>query len=932
MIWCSVLHSLFYSNAFIVLLICIQYSEAVDRSSFKTCEQSAFCKRHRTQAEKSEYKVSPGSVTHNGSVIIAELESNINKLYLKIVSLNDATMRVLIDEKEGSLRPRFQPVDALKEGNNLKTVDFKSVEVGNTSTFIIMDNNAKVILSYAPFRIDFFVNDELTISVNPNNALKFEHFKIKIDNETDVEGFWQETFKNHIDHKPFGSSSVGIDISFIGYKFVYGLPEHADSLALRSTTTTDPYRLYNLDVFEYEINEKMALYGAIPFLLAHNKELSLGLLWLNAAETWVDVNSSTADKGILHSLVEKFKRSVDVPQIDVHCMSESGLIDFFVMLGPKPDDIFRQNTKLTGVYPLPPLFSLAYHQSRWNYNDEDDVKEVHENFDKHDIPLDVIWLDIEHTDGKRYFTWDPNKFTNPKQMISNLVAKGRKMVTIIDPHIKKDDNYHVYSEAKKNGYFVKVGDDYEGHCWSGASMYLDFLNPAVRDFWAGQFAFDQYIGSTEDLFTWNDMNEPSVFSGPEVTMEKDARHFGDWEHRDVHNIYGFYHHSSTFRGHLLRTNNRKRPFVLTRSFFVGSQRTAAVWTGDNTASWEQLRISVPMLLSLSISGIPHVGADVGGFFGNPDEQLLTRWYQVKTGTSLNKYFRNLNFFTAVTHAHIDTKRREPWLFSNTTTSSIRRAIRTRYSFLPYWYTIFYEHTLTGKPPMRPVWSEFPDDEGSFDEEREWLLGSGLLVRPVMEPDVPSISLYLPGRRNVVWYNWDDHMVSTVFFFIRVLIVFLWFISSVYVNTPIDRGGTIIPKWERVRRASTLMRQDPITLYVAINFKGDYANGTLYMDDGETFDYKTGQYFYWGFVYKKEGDQLYSLSSKNLDKKGTLESDAMIEKIVIRGVRYYPTNVHIYLDDWNPETADYVHDRDAQSLIIRKPNVYVTKEFRIDIHL
>uniref|UniRef100_A0A915PNX4 Glycoside hydrolase family 31 N-terminal domain-containing protein n=1 Tax=Setaria digitata TaxID=48799 RepID=A0A915PNX4_9BILA len=816
--------------------------------------------------------VTVGSVTYNGSAVIADLESKINKLKLTIVSLNDATIRILIDEKEASIRPRFQPLDALKDGSNLKTVDFKSVEISNNSTVMIIANNAKVLLNYEPFRIDLFMKNELVISVNPNNALKFEHFRKKEDgNEGEAnEGFWDENFKNHHDPKPFGSSSVGVDLSFIGYKFIYGLPEHADSFALRSTKSMDPYRLYNLDVFEFEVNELMSLYGAIPFLLAHNKEHSLGLLWLNAAETWVDINSSTADKGILRSLIEKFKSSVDLPQIDTHFMSESGLIDFFLMLGPKPNDIFRQNSGLTGVYPLPPLFSLGYHQCRWNYNDEDDVREVHENFDKYDIPLDAIWLDIEHTDAKRYFTWDPNKFPKPKEMIDSLAAKKRD------------------------------GEDYEGHCWPGASAYLDFLNPAVRDFWAGKFAFDQYVGSTSNLFTWNDMNEPSVFSGPEVTMHKDAKHFGDWEHRDVHNIYGFYHHSSTYLGHLARTNGRKRPFVLTRSFFIGSQRTTAVWTGDNAASWEHLKITVPMLLSLSISGIPHVGADVGGFFGNTDQQLFTRWYQA---AAFQPFFR--------AHSHIDTKRREPWLFSDSTTQAVRQAIRTRYSFLPYWYTLFYEHALTGKPPMRPLWSEFPDDEGAFDEEREWLVGPALLVRPVMDPDIQSVSLYLPGRRNVIWYDWNDHKGRVA-------------PGAVYTDTPIDviplfqRGGTIIPTWQRVRRASGLMFQDPITLYIALNFNGDYANGTVYMDDGESFEYKNGQYFYWGFVYKKEGDQLHSISSMNLDKEGKLESDAVIEKIIIR--------------DWNPESADYAHDRDAQTLIIRKPNALLTQEFRIDIHM
>uniref|UniRef100_A0A1I7WU62 Gal_mutarotas_2 domain-containing protein n=1 Tax=Heterorhabditis bacteriophora TaxID=37862 RepID=A0A1I7WU62_HETBA len=327
-----------------------------------------------------------------------------------------------------------------------------------------------------------------------------------------------------------GSSSVGVDIALVGMKFAYGLPEHADNFALRDTKNYEPYRLYNLDVFEYELNSPMALYGSVPYMVAVNPKRTVGVLWLNSAETWVDVETTTADKGVLAKVVEDVDtRPRDIPQINTRFISESGIIDLFILLGPKPTDSFRQLATLTGVYPLPPEFSIAYHQSRWNYNDQKDVQEVHESFDKHDIPLDVLWLDIEHTDGKRYFTWDNEKFPEPKKMIEDLVSKGRKLVTIIDPHIKKDSKYDVYKDAKKQGYFVKNADGsvYEGNCWPGDSSYLDFINPDVRKYWANQFSFEkksktkfQYINSTKDVYTWNDMNEPSVFSGPEVRMEQ----------------------------------------------------------------------------------------------------------------------------------------------------------------------------------------------------------------------------------------------------------------------------------------------------------------------------------------------------------------------------------------------------------------------------
>uniref|UniRef100_A0A1I7X0U3 Gal_mutarotas_2 domain-containing protein n=1 Tax=Heterorhabditis bacteriophora TaxID=37862 RepID=A0A1I7X0U3_HETBA len=396
-----------------------------------------------------------------------------------------------------------------------------------------------------------------------------------------------------------------------------------------------------------------------------------------------------------------------VPHFDAHFISETGIIDVFFFTGPTPQDVQKQYSRTTGVTPLPPLFSLGYHQCRWNYNDEQDVAQVYytvinAGFDKYDIPMDAIWLDIEHTDGKKYFTWDQNKFVHPKEMIEGVASKGRKMVTIIDPHIKKDSNYAVYKDAKDQGLFVKRADgvtDFEGHCWPGASEYLDFLNPETRKYWAAQFIFDRYIGSTPDLFTWNDMNEPSVFSGPEVTMDKDALHFGGIEHREVR---------VTVVLALFLCNRIISYLVILRSAFIGSQRTTALWTGDNTAEWSHLAITVPMLLSLSISGLPFVGwfctirlqlfkfylcsmynlgADVGGFFGNPDEQLLIRWYQAG---AFQPFFRKYHVFTTRSHSHIDTRRREPWLFSEATRLAIREAIRRRYALLPYWlgYIIF----------------------------------------------------------------------------------------------------------------------------------------------------------------------------------------------------------------------------------------------------
>lgn len=242
-------------------------------------------------------------------------------------------------------------------------------------------------------------------------------------------------------------------------------------------------------------------------------------------------------------------------------------------------------------------------------------------------------------------------------MQNNLTSQGRKLVAIIDPHIKREGGYFLHEQALLNNYYVNnaEGNVYEGWCWPGSSSYLDFFNPSVRQYYETLYNLQKFEGSTPNLYLWNDMNEPSVFNGPEVTMPKDCIHHGGWEHRDVHNLYGFYQTVGTFTGLLLRDNsiNRamsvqeaaqvagpqaKRPFILTRSAYAGSQKYVAIWTGDNAAEWSHLAISIPMCLSLAISGMSFCGADVGGFFGNPDAELLTRWYQVSFLDSNLKIF------------------------------------------------------------------------------------------------------------------------------------------------------------------------------------------------------------------------------------------------------------------------------------------------------
>ncbi|CAB3407773.1 unnamed protein product [Caenorhabditis bovis] len=883
----------------ILLFLFLTLILSVRREDFKTCEQSSFCKRHRA-IKPTGYEVDANSVSHDGATWRAVIQNPDNRLRLKVMGVKDGTIRVQIDETETAIRKRFVPEIALS--GPPEELPFAKVENSPSQAILSSgDGRSKAIILFKPFSVKIYNEfDELVAHLNRDGKLKVDEFRRKEEGKTYPEGFWDETFKSFRDSKPFGSSSVGVDISFVSFKHAYGLPEHADSLALRDTVgSTDPYRLYNADVFEYELNNPMALYAAVPYILAHRPHRSIGALWLNAAETWIDTQSSMSSKGVLGSLYDTVtgQDKNDVAHFDAHFMSETGLVDVFFFVGPTIRDVQRQYSKLTGVTPLPPLFSIAYHQSHWNYLDEKDVAQVNQGFDDWDIPMDVIWLDIEHTNGKRYFTWDKYKFTHPKEMIEGLVAKGRKVVAIIDPHIKKDD-----------GYFKSDGTtDFEGQCWPGLSEYLDFWHPQTRAYWKDLFAFDKYVGSTPELFVWNDMDEPSVFSGPEATMDRDAIHYGGIEHREVHNMYGLMYHSATFDGLIARTNGQDRPFVLTRSGFVGSQRTAAIWTAAN---WGHLEITAPMLLSLSVAGIPFVGADVGGFFGDPDEQLLTRWYQAG---AFQPFFRG--------HGHIETKRREPWLFSETTRNSLRDVIRIRYTLLQYWYTLFQEHSENGMPPMRPLFYEFENDETVLKEQKQWMVGSGLMVRPVLEKDTYRVNVQFPkgDQKNVRWYEWISGVERLE--------------SSANIDAPIDfvpvfqRGGSIIPTWQRIRRSSDLMKNDPLTLVIALDAAGN-AKGEVYLDDGKTHNYRNEEFVKANFTYETTSTTTASIIGEHIGEKYGAKN--RIEKIVVRGIERSPKSIEITRISDPFEPLEFSYNQENKSLTIRKPDVLITNSYQIEL--
>ncbi|XP_056295020.1 neutral alpha-glucosidase AB isoform X1 [Pseudoliparis swirei] len=939
------------------LVMSLSGTWAVDKGNFKTCDQSAFCKRQRAlKPGESPYRALLETMELTGTRLTLQLINDNNKvrLLLELYRLQGNITRVKINELK-PLKPRYEVPDVLIREPPTEPLSLLSQDE-NGVVLSLGSESQRVIVSARPFRLDIMEGREVLMSLNSRGLLAFEHLRMRKDtfsykvtstvasvwdnikrvfsSQVDPEGekkeeadpasqaekakeeeeeekveagMWEETFKSHSDSKPNGPSAISLDFSLPGVEHVYGIPEHADTLRLKTTENGDPYRLYNLDVFQYELYNPMALYGAVPVMLAHNAQRTTGIFWLNAAETWVDISSNTAGKTVFGKMLDYVQGSSETPQTDVRWISESGIIDVFIMLGPTPKDVFSQYASLTGTQSFPPEAAVGYHQCRWNYNDQEDVTSVDAGFDEHDIPYDYIWLDIEHTDGKRYFTWDPHKFATPKEMLQGLMDKKRKMVAIVDPHIKVDSNYKIHNEIRNRAFYIKNkdGGDYEGWCWPGSAGYPDFTRADMRDWWASMFAYDQYEGSMENLYAWNDMNEPSVFNGPEVTMHKDAVH-GAWEHRDMHNLYGFYVQMATAQGLIQRSGGVERPFVLTRAFFAGSQRYGAVWTGDNAAEWEHLKISIPMCLSLGLVGISFCGADVGGFFKSPSTELLVRWYQ--TG-AYQPFFR--------AHAHLDTPRREPWLFGPENTALIREAVRQRYTLLPYWYQQFYHAHRTGQPIMRPLWVEYPQDPATFALDDEFLIGRDLLVHPVTEEGARGVTAYLPGK-DEVWFDvhtFQKHNGAQNLYIpvtIRSIPVF-------------QRGGSIIPRKSRVRRSSSCMMQDPYTLYVALNPQRT-ATGELYIDDGHTFNYEKKE-----FIHRKLFFANNMLSSVNLAPDSQFSTQSWFERIIILGASK-PGKVTLKTADGQESQLEFDFDASMSVLTLRKPGMNAGLDWNVMLQL
>ncbi|HEY4740112.1 MAG TPA: glycoside hydrolase family 31 protein [Candidatus Acidoferrales bacterium] len=621
----------------------------------------------------------------------------------------------------------------------------------------------------------------------------------------------------------------------------YGLGDKAGPMNRRNRSFT----MWNTDAFGWQESTD-PLYKTFPFWIGLRTGTAYGVFFDNTY--W-----SSFDFG---------KESNDYYSFG----AEGGELNYYFFAGPEPKTVLGEYTAMIGRTPLPPLWSLGYHQSRYSYYPEIQAIKIAQSLREKQIPADAIYLDIDYQNGNRPFTIDRQGFPSFEQMIKNLRTEGFHTVLITDLHVKKEAGYAPYDSGMKADVFVKDpdGTPFVGAVWPGDSVFPDFTLTRARDWWGG--LYKEFVDMGAAGF-WNDMNEPSVFFRTDRTMPRDAVHRLDdgttLDHRAIHNVFGLENARATYEG-VRKLRPDERPFVLTRAGYPGSQRYAASWTGDNSSTWNHLKMSVPMLMSLGISGYPLMGDDIGGYAGSPPADLLTRWFEVG---ALNPIYRD--------HTAKGTADQEPWVNGPEHESIRKRYIELRYRLLPYIYTAVEEMSRTGMPLMRPIFLEYPEADNLYDQDDEYLFGRDLLVSPVLTEMVDAHEVHLPPGD---WYDyWDGSKHGAA--------------EKIKSHLELDqmpiyvRSGAILPE-EPLVQNTTETPNGPLELRV---YPGADCGGSLYLDDGHTFAYQKDGFVRMSYACRVSGN---SVTVSSAAWTGSYQPWWTSIKLEVFGIGHAPTEVRV----------------------------------------
>ncbi len=599
---------------------------------------------------------------------------------------------------------------------------------------------------------------------------------------------WEESHE-------FGGNIVKMTKTSQNGESYYGLGDKPVHVNLKGKS----YENWVTDTYAYG-KDSDPLYKAIPFYIGLHHKKAYGIFFDNSFRSNFD---------FCHE-----RRNI------TSFWAQGGEMNYYFIYGPQMSDVVANYTDLTGKpHELPALWTLGYHQCKWSYYPESNVKEVAKKFRDLKIPCDALYLDIDYMEGFRCFTWNKEYFPNPKKMVKELADDGFKTVAIIDPGIKIDMNYDIFKEGLEKDYFCKRADGpyMKGKVWPGECYFPDFTNPEVREWWSG--LFKELVEDIGVKGVWNDMNEPAVMDVPGKTFPNDVRHNyeGNYcSHRKAHNVYGMQMARATYQG-LKKFSYPKRPFVITRAAYSGTQRYTSTWTGDNVATWEHLAIANIQTQRMCMSGFSFVGSDIGGFAEQPDGELYARWIQLGI---FHPFCR--------THSSGDHGDQEPWSFDEDVLDIVRKFIELRYQLLPYIYTAFWRYINEGIPIVKSLVLFDQEDHQTHERNDEFIFGEKILVCPIQEANAMGRRMYFPLGN---WYNlWNGELIKGG--------------KEMRVEADIDsmpifiKEGAIIPKYPIQQYVG---EKEIDELALDVYYKNGKEKSELYEDANDGYDYKKGRY-------------------------------------------------------------------------------------------
>ncbi len=574
----------------------------------------------------------------------------------------------------------------------------------------------------------------------------------------------------------------------------YGLGEKGGDLNKRGCYTEN----FNTDDPETD-DDSITYYKTIPFYVALKEEATYGIFFDNSFRSYFDMGKEMGDRIFFGAI--------------------GGQIQYYFIPGENIKEVVKNYTALTGRMEMPPLWSLGYQQCRFSYFSQEELRELVKTFEEKDIPLDVVYLDIDYMDGFRVMTFKTPNFDDAAGLISDLKEKGIRTITIIDPGVKVDEEYDVFKRGKEGNHFTKKldGEMFIGAVWPGDSAFPDFSNKDCREWWKSELK--KFISEHGMDGIWNDMNEPCVFNNDHKTMLETCLHNSDngvIEHKEFHNRYGF-EMSRCSKEAQEELHPNERGFSMTRATYAGGQRYSSVWTGDNMSLWSQMRMSISMNANLGISGFSFVGNDVSGFGLDSSEELFVRWMEMGPFIPI---FRN--------HSNMYTRRQEPWAFGPRAEKIAKKSIELRYELLPYIYDLYYISHKEGLPIFRPMIMEYEKDMNLLNMREQFMLGENMIVAPVLYEGERSKTLYLPKGS---WFN---------YFTMEKLQGGKWYklpceLDEILVFV---KEGAIIPTYNKKFRN---VKERPKNILLKVF--GENAKGFHYNDDGHTMEYLEGKYTY-----------------------------------------------------------------------------------------